>query len=86
MKDNSNILCTFLDYIKGIFETLENASKEDLNQAIAELAEMTPPPMNEMLSREDRGEALLKRKQEWRNHHQMYHQLPVSCLEVAKLL
>ena len=50
-----------LGYIDEIFQTPGNATKEDLRKASAALKEMTPAPMNTVLSKQDRAEAIRKR-------------------------
>jgi hypothetical protein len=51
----------FPGYVQEIYETFLSASKEDLTTAAAKLKEMCPPPMNTMLSKQSRSEAVKKR-------------------------
>ncbi|CAB4018454.1 Hypothetical predicted protein, partial [Paramuricea clavata] len=48
-------------YIQEIYETFELSSKADLKGAAVKLKEMCPPPMNTMLSKQTKREALKKR-------------------------
>ena len=49
------------DYVEEIFQTYLNASKSDLTEAAAKLREMTPAPMNSMVEKQPREEAVQKR-------------------------
>ncbi|KAK3725723.1 hypothetical protein QZH41_018911 [Actinostola sp. cb2023] len=49
-----------LDYVEEIFQTFLT-SKEHFTDAIQELSDMTPLPMNTMLEKQPRAEAILKR-------------------------
>ena len=49
------------DYVEEIFQTYLNASKSDLTEAAAKLHEMTPAPMNTMVEKQPREEAVQKR-------------------------
>ena len=49
------------DYVEEIFQTYLNASKSDLTEAAAKLREMTPAPMNTMVEKQPREEAVQKR-------------------------
>jgi hypothetical protein len=48
-------------YIQEIYETFELSSKADLKDAAVKLKEMCPPPMNTMLTKQTKREALKKR-------------------------
>lgn len=48
-------------YVEEIFKTFLNASKSDLTEAAAKLREMTPAPMNTMVEKQPREEAVQKR-------------------------
>ena len=52
-----------LDYVAEIFQTYLKASKGDLRDAAQKLKEKSPAPMNEMLQKEPRYEALRKREE-----------------------
>ena len=52
-----------LDYVEEIFQTYLKASKGDLRDAAQKLKEKSPAPMNEMLQKEPRDEALRKREE-----------------------
>lgn len=53
-----------VDYVEEIYETFINAAKEKtLKPALTELDDMSPAPMNSMLNKESREEAILKRNQ-----------------------
>ena len=55
---------TFLDYVDEIFSTTKAAIEQDsLAPVIEELKLMTPAPMNTMLEKQDRQEAIKKREQ-----------------------
>lgn len=54
------LLC-FADYVEEIYQTFINASKDDLKDAATRLKEKTPAPMNRMLERQPREEAIQKR-------------------------
>ena len=63
------ILCILLSpiclgYVEDIFQTFLNASKEELVNAATELKEKTPPPMNVMVEKQSRVEALKEGSQE----------------------
>ena len=49
------------DYVEEIIQTYLNASKSDLTEAAAKLHEMTPVPMNSMVEKQPREEAVQKR-------------------------
>ena len=51
------------DYVEEIFQTLINASKEEMANAAAKLSEKTPSPMNTMLEKQSRDEAIKKKKE-----------------------
>lgn len=51
----------FAAYIQEIYETFLSATKKDLKEAAVKLKDMCPPPMNTMLSKQTRSEALKKR-------------------------
>ena len=51
----------FAAYIQEIYETILSSSKKDLKEAAAKLKEMCPPPMNTMLSKQTKSDALKKR-------------------------
>ena len=55
-----NIYC-LSGYVEEIFETFMEASKNQLKQAAQELKEKTPPPMNTMLQKQPKEEALQKK-------------------------
>ena len=52
------LLCCFADYVEEIYQTFVNASKEALKDAATKLKEKTPAPMNRMLERQPREEAI----------------------------
>lgn len=52
-----------LDYVEEIFQTYLKASMGDLKDAAQKLKEKSPAPMNEMLQKEPRDEALRKREE-----------------------
>ncbi|XP_015751817.1 PREDICTED: uncharacterized protein LOC107331715 isoform X2 [Acropora digitifera] len=49
------------DYVEEIFQTFMKASKDNLKDAATKLQEETPAPMNTMLEKQPRAEALQKR-------------------------
>ena len=51
----------FAAYIQEIYETILSSSKKDLKEAAVKLKEMCPPPMNTMLSKQTKSDALKKR-------------------------
>lgn len=51
----------FVDYVEEIFQTYLKTSKDDLDDAASRLRRMTPAPMNTMLEKQPRGEAIKKR-------------------------
>ena len=52
-----------IDYVNNIYQTMVEAiEKKQLNGAIDELAKKTPAPMNTMLTKQSREEAIEKRK------------------------
>lgn len=58
--DNARIVQNF-DYVEEIFQTYLKTSKDDLDDAASRLRRMTPAPMNTMLEKQPRGEAIKKR-------------------------
>jgi len=56
-----SLLCYFADYVEEIYQTFLNASKDDLRDATTKLKERTPAPMNTMLEKQPREEAIQKR-------------------------
>ena len=52
------------DYVEEIFQTFLNASKDELINAAAKLNEKTPAPMNTMLEKQSRDEAIKKKEEE----------------------
>jgi len=60
----SFVFYTFtLDYVEETFQTYLKASMGDLRDAAQRLKEKSPAPMNEMLQKEPRDEALRKREE-----------------------
>ncbi|KAK3745840.1 hypothetical protein QZH41_014931 [Actinostola sp. cb2023] len=55
-------------YVQEIYDTFLASTKDDLAFARAELQEMTPAPMNTMLNKESKEEALEKRAQRMHLH------------------
>ena len=52
-----------IDYVDDIYQTMVEAiEKKQLKDAINELAEKTPAPMNTMLTKQSQEEAIEKRK------------------------
>ncbi|XP_015749576.1 PREDICTED: uncharacterized protein LOC107329403 [Acropora digitifera] len=49
------------EYVEEIFQTFLSASSDDLKRAIAKLKELTPLPMNSMLQRESKTDAVKKK-------------------------
>ena len=49
------------DYVEEIFQTYLNSSKDELNDAVRKLGDMAPAPMNTMLEKQPRQEAIEKR-------------------------
>lgn len=56
----TEIFSNFTDYVEDIFQTFMNASTEELVAAEAELKEMSPAPMNTILDKESKEEAIQK--------------------------
>ena len=56
------LLSPILGYVEDIFQTFLNASKEELVNAATELKDKTPPPMNVMVEKQSRVEALKKKE------------------------
>ena len=54
-------ICNFSDYVDEIYQTFVKASKDELKDAATKLNEKTPAPMNTMLEKQPRAEALQKR-------------------------
>ena len=50
----------FVDYVEEIFQTYLKASKDDLDDAASKLKRMVPAPMNSMLDKQPRGDAIKK--------------------------
>ena len=49
-------------YMEDIFQAFMKASTDDLMAAAKELKDKTPPPMNTMINKQSRGDALAKRR------------------------
>lgn len=56
-----NIHYVSTDYVEEIFQSYMTASKSDLTEAAAELCDKTPAPMNTMVEKQPREEALQKK-------------------------
>ncbi len=48
------------DYVEDIYQTMLNADSEEVESACKKLMEMAPPPMNTMLTKQPREEAIQK--------------------------
>ena len=55
------MLSILSEYIEEIYQTYLQSSKEELKAATIKLQELTPAPMNSMLEKQPREEALEKR-------------------------
>lgn len=55
------MLSTLSEYVEKIYQTYLQSPKEELKAATIKLQEMTPAPMNSMLEKQPREEALEKR-------------------------
>lgn len=61
-QQNRQCLITFSEYVEDIYQTyLVAQEKSQLEVAMQELSAMNPPPMNTMLERQAREEAVMKR-------------------------
>ena len=49
-------------YVEDIFQAFMKASKDDLKAAAKELKDKTPPPMNTMMEKQSRVDALAKER------------------------
>lgn len=58
---NPSPLLLVVDYVEEIFQTFLSASNDDLKGAAAKLKQMTPLPMNSMLERESKTDAIKKK-------------------------
>lgn len=54
-------MCTLTEYVEEIFQEYLNSTKDELEEAARKLKAMTPAPMNTMLEKQPRGEAMEKR-------------------------
>ena len=52
---------TLADYVEEIYQTYLQSTKEELSAVATTLQEMTPAPMNSMLEKQPREEAIDKR-------------------------
>jgi len=52
----------FAAYVEEIFQTYLKATKDDLESAANKLKEKTPAPMNSMLQKQPKEEAIQKRE------------------------
>ena len=57
----SSAFLLVLDYVEEIFQTFLGASSDALKGAVAKLKELTPLPMNSMLQRESKTDAVKKK-------------------------
>lgn len=55
------IMSTLAGYVEEIYQTYLQSTKEELRAAAINLQEMTPAPMNSMLEKQPREEAIEKR-------------------------
>ena len=55
------ILCSLAGYVEEIYQTYLQSTKEELSAAAMTLKEMAPSPMNSMLDKQPREEAIEKR-------------------------
>ena len=55
------MLIFVIDYVEEIFQTYLMASKDELNDAANKLREMNPAPMNSMLEKQPKQDAIKKR-------------------------
>ena len=55
------VVFTHTDYVEEIFQTCLSSSKDELNDAARKLKEITPEPMNAMLDKQPREEAIQKK-------------------------
>ena len=52
-----------IDYVEEVFQTMvESIGTEKIKNAIEELNNLTPPPMNTMLTKQPREEAIAKKR------------------------
>ena len=54
-------IIAFTDYVEDIYQTYLSSSKDELSDAVSKLQNMTPAPMNTMLEKQSREEAIAKR-------------------------
>jgi hypothetical protein len=52
---------SFVAYVQDIYETFLTATEEDLKKASNKLKDMTPEPMNSMLEKQSKADAITKR-------------------------
>lgn len=57
----SMVIFTHTDYVEEIFQTYLSSTKDKLSDAAGKLKEMTPAPMNTMLDKQPREEAIQKK-------------------------
>ena len=57
----SMVIFTHTDYVEEIFQTYLSSTKDELSDASGKLKEMTPEPMNTMLDKQPREEAIQKK-------------------------
>ncbi len=53
----------FQDYVDDIFETFVQSTEDNREHAAEALAEITPSPMDTMLEKQSKDEAIIKRNQ-----------------------
>ena len=53
----------FTDYVEGSFQTFWKVTDEERKNAVKKLKEITPAPMNTMLEKEAKEDALQKKRQ-----------------------
>lgn len=54
-------MSAFTEYVEEIFQTYLNSSKDELTDAASKLKNMTPAPMNTMVEKQAKDEAIEKR-------------------------
>ena len=68
-------LSSLVGYVEDIYQTYLQSTKEDLSAAAMKLKEMAPAPMNSMLDKQPREEAIAKRAKRMKMFHPPVHQV-----------
>ena len=53
-------IIVIVDYVEDIYQSMLSAESDEMEKAYKELVDMTPDPMNSMVKKQPKGEAIKK--------------------------